>query len=230
MLDEDSSSSNQETGWRTGSLTPIFYHPAEDGIIEAETYRLELILGPMFGGKTTELLRRVRDRSRYQPNILCVNTNNDTRYGEHGIITHDKITFPAERVKDLYDLLEFDTYKMAPVVAIDEGNHFDEIFDFVTHQLEVTKKTFIISGLQGDKDKKLFGSLHRLIPHAEELTFLKPFCTSCANGTKASFSIDVVKFCGQIKIGSDDAFKSVCRRCYGRIRMTQSVEATRKSI
>jgi thymidine kinase len=190
---------------------------------DAEDYRLELIFGVMTAGKSTELMRRLKIRSIYKK-ILAVNTKKDTRYGNSGIVTHDGLTMESVRVGDLNELLDMKEYEDANVVGIDEGNFYPEIATFIIQQLEVTNKTFIIAGLNGDKDKNFFGTLHELIPHAEKIEFLKAVCKRCADGTEASFSINLVKFEGQEKVGGSDIYEAVCRQHYSQIRLEQSRE------
>jgi thymidine kinase len=193
-----------------------------------EDYRLELIFGVMTGGKSTELMRRLKIRSIYKK-ILAVNTTKDTRYGNNGIVTHDGLIMESVRVGKLDELLNMSEYTKAQVVGIDEGNFYPEIAAFIIRQLTITSKTFIVAGLNGDKDKKFFGTLHELIPHAEKIDFLKAVCKRCANGTEASFSIDHVKFEGQEKIGGSETYEAVCRKHYDAIRYSQSIDELKRS-
>lgn len=187
-----------------------------------EVYRLELIFGNMNSGKSTELMRRLKIRSIYKK-IFAVNTKKDTRFGNSGIITHDGLTMESVRVGNLNELLDMKEYIDAEVIGIDEGNFYPEIATFIIDQLATTSKTFIIAGLDGDKNKKFFGTLHELIPHAEKKDFLKAVCKRCADGTEASFTIDLIKFEGQEKVGGKETYEAVCRRHYDKIRREQSV-------
>lgn len=194
-----------------------------------ETYRLELIMGPMFSGKSTELIRRLKIRSLYK-RVVGVNSNKDSRYGLTGIATHDRHTMPCIKINTLNELLLNSDYLNAEVVGIDEGNFYPDISTFIVDQLEKTNKTFIISGLDGDKHKKFFGTLHELIPHAEKKDFLRALCKRCADGTEASFTVALQKFEGQEKVGGDDVYEAVCRRHYDRIRLEVSTNSTDQTI
>lgn len=195
---------------------------------QCEDYRLELIFGVMTGGKSTELMRRLKIRSIYKK-TLAVNTTKDTRYGNSGIITHDGLVMESVRVGKLDELLSIPEYIRAQVVGIDEGNFYPEIATFIVRQLMTTSKTFIVAGLSGDKNKNLFGALHELIPHAEKIDFLKAVCKRCANGTEASFTIDHVKFEGQEKVGGSETYEAVCRKHYDAIRFSQSIDELKRS-
>lgn len=187
---------------------------------DSENYRLELIFGNMYSGKTLELMRRLKIKSVYKT-TLAVNTTKDNRYGDEGIISHDGSVMKAVRVNLLAELLSMKEYKDADVIGIDEGNFYSDIATFVIQQLETTNKTFIIAGLNGDKNKKFFGHLHELIPHAEKQDFLRAICKRCANGIEASFSIELVKFEGQEKVGGKGIYEAVCRKHYNQIRQEQ---------
>jgi len=190
--------------------------------------RLELILGVMYSGKSTELGRRLKIKSLYRT-VAAVNTIKDVRYGTDGIITHDGAAISCIRVNNLYELRDLPAYRKAHVVGIDEGNFFPEIKEFVVQELKLTNKSFIISGLDGDKDKKFFGTLHELIPHAEKKDFLTAICKRCGNGNRAPFSIDHVKFEGQEKIGGSETYEAVCRKHYDAIRYSQSIDELKRS-
>lgn len=51
---------------------------------------IELILGPMFSGKTTELLRRIRRHAAARKTCLLVKHSSDDRYGSALVTTHDQ--------------------------------------------------------------------------------------------------------------------------------------------
>lgn len=183
----------------------------------AENCRLELILGPMFSGKSTTLMSKLRIKSIYK-NVLAVNTVIDTRYSDEGICNHDGDKIDAIRVKYLSELLEKEEYKKAEVVGIDEGQFFPKIHEFIISELETSNKTFIVSALNGDKDKKLFGNIYYLLPHAESIKFNNSVCIRCGNGNSASFSSSLIKFEGQEKVGSTEIYEAVCRKHYDEIQ------------
>ncbi len=193
-----------------------------------ERERLELIFAPMNGGKSSELCRRLKIKSLYKK-ILGVNTARDTRYGNSGIITHDGVVFPCVRVTKLEELLKNPAYKEAQVIGIDEGNFYTDIKEFIVNQLELTGKTFIICGLNGDKDKKFFGDLHLLMPHADKIDFLRALCKHCADGTEAPFTINLKPFEGQEQVGGAEWYEAVCRKHYDSIRYQQAIDKIRIS-
>jgi thymidine kinase len=181
---------------------------SQDAAVEKE--RLELIFGAMSGGKSSELMRRLRRKCIYKK-ILAVNTVKDVRYGNEGIITHDGNVLPAVRVSLLRDLLNLPEYHQAEVIGIDEANFYPDVDEFIIAELENTNKTFIIAALNGDKNKNLFGKVHLLLPHAERIDFYPALCRRCGDGTNAAFTVALVKFDGQEKVGGAELYEAVCR-------------------
>lgn len=174
--------------------------------------RLKLILGCMRGGKTTELARVLSVESVIRK-TLVVNHSLDTRYNTDGISTHSGIHKEGVMVSNLNSLLTMEKYIESEVIGIDEGALFgEELYEFITSQLKTTKKSFVIASLVGDTNKNNFGSVHKLLPHADwGIEFFHAICTRCKDGTPACFNISNTT--EQIVIGVD-IYESVCREHY----------------
>ena len=82
-----------------------------------ETGRIELVLGPMFSGKTSELLRRVRRYGHARKSCLCVKYKADTRYSDGCIATHDKVTSCLAQTVCATELSEIENFFAARVAA-----------------------------------------------------------------------------------------------------------------
>lgn len=178
--------------------------------------RLQLILGPMSSGKTTELKRRLQVASVYRT-VLAVNTKKDTRYGSEGIITHDQQVYPALRISSVEELRSNPQYQAAQVVGIDEANFFKGLKEFILEEINNTTKSFIICGLNGDRDMNLFGSIHEFVSHADTIDLYQAICIECADGTLAPFTINIVALEGQENVGGTDKYVSVCRQHHREI-------------
>jgi thymidine kinase len=174
-----------------------------------------MILGCMFAQKTTELLRRVRRYKSIGYKVLIVNYVGDTRYGKECIASHDKEVEQAvcvEKLKDIETLVRSGQYN---VVAIDEGQFFSDLHQYVTKWADELSVHIVISGLDGTSERAPFGDMLRLIPHAEEVERLSAFCAICRDGTVAVYS----KYCANIPkdesgvaIGGMETYKPVCRK------------------
>ena len=176
--------------------------------------RLTILMGCMFAQKTTELLRRIRRYEAIGYKVLVVNYAQDTRYGTHQIVSHDRTSCDATTVLTLSEVeadVRSSTYQ---VVVIDEGQLYGDLYECVTRWADTTGVHFVVAGLSGDSDRKSFGDLLRLIPMAEEVELLTAFCSVCRDGTTACFSKCIKAKAQQVEIGGADAYVPVCRRHY----------------
>lgn len=174
--------------------------------------RLELIIGCMFSGKSTELIRRLKRYKAIDRNILVINSSKDVRSTEQVLKTHDGVTFNCMKTNNLNDIISSSEFINAEIIGIDEGQFFQGIYDFVITSLNADK-CVIIASLDGDSNQEPFGETLSLIPLADNIDKLKAYCMECNNGTEAPFSKRIaMRSEGQELIGSNDYYKAVCRR------------------
>lgn len=176
---------------------------------------INLIIGCMFSGKSTETIRLIR---RYQnikgKKILVINHEIDNRYGESVISSHDKVQIKCISLKNLFDIKRKQEYKNADVIFVEEGQFFKDLFDFVTQAADQDKKNVFVTGLDGDYKRDVFGDICRLIPHAENVTKLKALCVKCEDGTLATFTKRIINNDKVELVGNDDIYIPVCRFHY----------------
>jgi thymidine kinase len=176
---------------------------------------LSLIIGCMFAQKTTELLRRVRRYQSIGYKVLVANYVADTRYGKDRIASHDKEFEKAvcvERLEMLEEMVQSGAYQ---VLAIDEGQFFSDLFEKITTWADELPIHIVISGLDGTSDRRPFGDILRLIPHAEEVERLSAFCAVCRDGTVAVYSQYVAAVSkDDVHIGAAESYRPVCRKHY----------------
>lgn len=174
---------------------------------------LHLIMGCMFAQKTTELLRRVKRYQSIGYKVLIVNFIGDTRYGKECIASHDKVFEKAVCVQRLSEIEHTDY----DVIAIDEGQFFEDLFERVTEWADTLPIHIVVAGLDGTAKREPFGDMLRLIPHAEEVIRLNALCSVCRDGTLAIFSkhINNAQNTEQtLQIGGADMYQPVCRKHY----------------
>lgn len=174
---------------------------------------LTLILGCMFAQKTTELLRRVRRYRSIGYKVMVVNYKHDTRYGESCIASHDIDKVPALAVERLADVPE-EALGDHKVLVIDEGQFYPDLLEKVAAWADrFADLHIVVSGLDGDAERRPFGQMLQLVPHAEEVMRLSAYCSRCADGTLAHFSKKIAGATGeQVEIGAADKYIPVCRR------------------
>jgi thymidine kinase len=176
---------------------------------------LSIIIGCMFAQKTTELLRRVRRYQSIGYKVLVANYVADTRYGKDRIASHDKEFEKAVcvyRLASLEDMVRSGTYQ---VLAIDEAQFFSDLYEKITTWADELPIHIVVSGLDGTSDRKPFGDMLRLIPHAEEVERLSAFCAVCRDGTVAVYSQCVsAEKTSDVLVGAAEFYRPVCRKHY----------------
>lgn len=173
---------------------------------------LHLIFGPMFSGKSTEGIRRIRQYAVLygKDKTICIKYSGDTRYTEEPkVSTHDQTTLPAISCNELTTHL--DMMKLYRAVFIDEGQFFPDVVS-VAKELLKAGITVIISGLDGDYKKEPFANNWlQLIPYAASA---KKLTAICKCGNPASFTVRISNDDGQNVIGGADKYEARCDMCY----------------
>jgi thymidine kinase len=175
---------------------------------------LSLIIGCMFAQKTTELLRRVRRYKSIGYKVLVVNYSADTRYGVNRIASHDEEFEHAVCVDHLGEVDHLARSGEYQVIAVDESQFFPDLFTYVTAWTDHLPLHIVLAGLDGTSERKPFGDLLRLIPHAEEVERLTAFCAVCCNGTVGLFSQYIGAATDEVRIGGAEHYRPVCRKHY----------------
>ena len=169
---------------------------------------LELIIGPMFSGKTSRLIQIKKNYTILNHSILVIKPLIDNRYSDNSVIvTHDKVMAECLSRYKLSDVLEIDKYQ---VIIIEEGQFFSDIYETVVEWAK-TKKVYV-AGLNGDANQNLFGDMYKLISHADEIVFLKALCKVCNDGTAAIFTKKNVDNGKVVEVGGPEMYQTVCRK------------------
>lgn len=185
---------------------------------------LELIIGPMFAGKTTELMRKLNLYNEMGLRVIYINHSIDDRNKEEFFSTHNPtlkssgkiIERKAEKIGDVIEVLvkDFD------VIGIDEGQFFSDLFSSVQYLVEDCEKVVIITGLDSDCKRREFGEIIKLIPLCDKVKKLTAFCTNCKENKNiirpAIFTKKIIDDREEIiiDIGGKDKYIPVCRDCY----------------
>lgn len=172
---------------------------------------LEIWSGPMFSGKTTQLIQTYKQYDYIGKKICVVNYHLDTRYHETMLSTHDKLMIPCLQTSCIANVM--DIARNCDVILINEGQFFPDLFACVIELVETYNKKVYISALDGDFKRQKFGAILELIPYCDQFTKLNSLCSQCKNGQKALFSHRVSHESEQIVIGSDN-YIPLCRKCF----------------
>lgn len=188
---------------------------------------LELIIGPMFSGKTSSLVDLWRMYELSSLNTCVINYAEDTRYGDASdMYTHDKKSIPCISTLTIAGVLTPEVIGMYDVFLINEGQFFDDIYTCVKELVEEHNKIVHVCGLDGDFKRNGFSELLRLIPICNNIVKKSAICMKCKNGTRALFSHRVSKEDAVKVIGSDN-YIPVCRSCYLELNKKKTIEDER---
>jgi len=169
--------------------------------------RVEVVVGGMFGGKTEELVRRLRRAEIARQRVVCVKPAIDDRYHATDVASHAGATFRAVPVRDSAAALA--ACAGAEVVGVDEAQFFDEGIVDVVRDLASSGVRVIVAGLDLDYRGVPFGPMPALLAEAEDVTKVHAVCTVC--GGDASRSQRVVASDSVVLVGAADAYEARCR-------------------
>lgn len=172
---------------------------------------VEVICGPMFSGKSEELIRRI---TRYQIARVPAQTFKpivDDRYASNEVVSHSSLSVAAEPVADSASLLR-SVGERTEVVGIDEAQFFDEGLIGVVEQLAAAGKKVIVAGLDLDYLGRPFEPIPTLMTRAEYVTKSLAVCHRC--GGAGMFTQRVIASDELVVIGAEGAYESRCRDCY----------------
>lgn len=175
--------------------------------------KLDLIIGPMFSGKSTELIRRINIAKMISNHVFVVSHVSDTRYAKGKICTHNHVTEYCHSHSELKPFLNDPQFIKATHVFIEEGQFFKDLEDFVIEAVEGYKKQVTVSALDGTYQRKPFMNVLNLVPFADHVTRLQAICVHCKDGTPAPFSKRITNIdAPDILVGGAKEYESVCRK------------------
>ena len=179
--------------------------------------RIDIIIGSMFSGKSTELIRRINRYKVLGKKILVINHKLDQRYSENSISTHSNMMLECLSIHKLNDIKNNEDhlkdYNACEVLVIEEAQFFEDLYEVVVKAADIDNKIVIVAGLDGDSNREEFGDILKLIPKCDSVKKLHALCVKCKDGTSASFTKRLVKNDSQIYIGVSE-FIAVCRHHY----------------
>ena len=182
---------------------------------------IDLIMGPMFSGKTTEIFRRCQLFDEKGYSVLYINSDIDTR-SLCAVSTHNPhLALPDIKMlksKQLYDI--FDTATQYDIIAIDECQFFPDLKNFCVDLCETHKKKIIVGGLNGDFKRQLFGQMYELLPYCDTITKLNAYCGLCDSSQYGLFSMRrEIANENIVLVGDENIYVPACRNCFLKNRV-----------
>jgi thymidine kinase len=177
---------------------------------------IEIICGSMFSGKTEELIRRIRRAEFARQRVQTFKPALDDRYDEVRIVSHNSISVHAQVVRSTEDILSL-LHEETEVVAIDEGQFFDQDLPEICESLANDGKRVIVAGLDQDYLGRPFGPIPYLMAISEYVTKTLAICVLCGN--PANRSDRFVEETATVDVGATEKYRALCRRCFAEERI-----------
>jgi len=172
---------------------------------------IEVITGPMFSGKTEELIRRVSRAEIAKIPYMLFKPMFDTRYSETEIVSHDNKRIGAKPVMDAKEILGLSID--ADIVGIDEAQFFSPELVEACVKLANGGVRVIVAGLDMDYLSKPFQPIPNLLGVADKVTKLKAICIECKGDASLTHRINITAE-KRLMLGEKDSYEPLCRSCY----------------
>lgn len=186
------------------------YRPINHGYIE-------VVIGPMYSGKSEELIRRLKRAKIAKQNVVVFKPVIDDRYSKEDVVSHSGYTINAIPIKDSSEINKY-INEDTQVVGIDEVQFFDD--KIVDMAIELADKGIrvIAAGLDMDFKGEPFGPTPRLLAVAEFVDKIQAICSVCGqpatrsqrliNGEPAKYNEPI------IQVGAVESYEARCRKCH----------------
>jgi thymidine kinase len=180
-------------------------------IVTGNTGWIEVICGPMFSGKSEELIRRLRRAIIARKRVQVFKPEIDKRYSEKEIVSHGDLRMESEvvnRADEVLGKLDWRT----EVVGFDEANFLGETLIEVVERLADAGKQVLVAGLDTDYMGRPFAPIPDLLALSESITKTLAICVRCGNPAKHTQRL--VESDDLIVVGAAGMYEARCRRCF----------------
>lgn len=176
--------------------------------------RIEVITGPMFSGKSEELIRRLKRAQIAKRRVACFKPEIDIRYSRTAIASHSAQTLDAITVANIEALkaVLFPQLHEVEVVGIDEAQFLGEELIHLAIELVHLEKRVIIAGLDMTFSGEPFAPIPNLLAVADEVIKLSAVCMSC--GAPAIHSQRLSSSQQLVMVGAIGIYEARCRACF----------------
>lgn len=186
------------------------YRPVNHGYIE-------VVIGPMYSGKSEELIRRIKRALIAKQNTIVFKPQIDDRYSKEDVVSHNGNSVSAISIKnpkEIYNYIDEDTQ----VVGIDEVQFFDDEIVDIAISLANEGIRVIAAGLDMDFKGEPFGPTPRLLAVAEFVDKIQAICSVCGQpATRSQRLIDgkPARYDDPIiQVGAVESYEARCRKCH----------------
>jgi thymidine kinase len=196
-------------------------------IVKGNMGWIEVVVGPMFSGKSEELIRRLRRAEIAKQRVQIFKPAIDQRYSANGIVSHSGLeiaSMPVENAEQLLRQVDEATH----VVGIDEAQFLGERLVEVCTTLADSGKRVIVAGLDTDFMGRPFEPMPQLLVVAEEITKLLAICVQCGN--PAVHTQRLIHSDELIVVGAKGMYEARCRKCFDPALRAEKVKAAGQAV
>ena len=172
---------------------------------------IEVICGPMFSGKSEELIRRVTRSQIARRPVQTFKPSLDVRYADREVVSHSQMRADAHPVGDS-DALLHEVEDATEVIGIDEAQFFDEGLVEVCERLAHAGKQIIVAGLDLDYLRRPFEPIPTLCGRSEYVSKMLAVCHRC--GAPALFTQRIARSDDLVVLGAQGTYEARCRTCF----------------
>src|ERR1044071_9439165 len=172
---------------------------------------IEVVCGPMFSGKTEELIRRLRRAEIARQKVQVFKPEIDNRYPASDVVSHSAQRTGGSAVAAGKEIMEL-VHRETEVVGIDEAQFFDVSIVAVADRLAAQGRRVIVAGLDQDYRGVPFEPMPALMAVADYVTKLLAICMRCGN--PASRTQRMSDTTERVEVGAHDSYESRCRLCF----------------
>ena len=176
--------------------------------------RIEVVVGPMFSGKSEELIRRLKRARIARQRVACFKPDIDLRYHRTAIASHSSQTHDAVTIANVAQLRRALYQQMSEieVVGIDEAQFLDDSIVQLAGELVHLDKRVILAGLDTTFTGDPFGPIPALMAVADDVTKLSAVCMVC--GAPAVHTQRLGKSRELVVVGAAGVYEARCRACF----------------
>ena len=171
---------------------------------------IEVICGPMFSGKTEELIRRLRRAQIARQKVAIFKPEIDDRYSPDHLVSHSDMSLPSKSVGSAGEILE--QVGNAQVLGIDEAQFFGAELVGICKRLADRGRRIIVAGLDQDYRGDPFEPVPQLLAEAEYITKTLAICVKC--GAPANRTQRITPESERVVVGTRDHYEARCRACF----------------
>lgn len=172
---------------------------------------IEVVCGPMFSGKSEELIRRLRRAEIARQRVQIFKPVIDQRYSSDHIVSHDDSRIPSQCAGSAAEV-EARIDLRTEVIGIDEAQFLGEAIVPLVVRLADMGKRIIIAGLDTDYLGRPFHPMPELLAVADEITKVLAICMQCGNPAKHTQRLIASE--ELVVVGAAGMYEARCRRCF----------------